>query len=149
VPSAPQTPSKPLRESDLHTGNDHEGHKDLSEEFRKATIPVPKIYTQEQVDQMLKLASAGINITVERVEGKEGKPEKEEEKHDSPRSLRATPYVAPPSISNDMMKVEMGKSIILSSLKGYALKKWGNQVKGYEANRLDEYSSFKYALNKA
>ena len=77
---------------------------------------------------MLKLASAGINITVERVEGKEGKPEKEEEKHDSPRSLRATPYVAPPSISNDMMKVEMGKSIILSSLKGDALKKWGNQV---------------------
>ena len=33
--TAPQTPSKPLRESDHHTGNDHEGHKDLSEEFRK------------------------------------------------------------------------------------------------------------------
>jgi hypothetical protein len=33
--TAPQTPSKPLRESDLHTGNDREGHKDLSEEFRK------------------------------------------------------------------------------------------------------------------
>ena len=95
---------------------------------------VLKTYTQEQVDQMLKLASAGINITVERVEGKEGKPEKEEEKHDSPRSLRATPYVAPPSISTDMMKVEMGKSIVLSSLKGDALKKWGNQVKGYESS---------------
>jgi hypothetical protein len=67
-------------------------------------------------------------------ESKEGKPEKEEEKHDSPRSLRATPYVAPPSISTDMMKVEMGKSIVLSSLKGDALKKWGNQVKGYESS---------------
>ena len=104
VPTATalQTSSKPMNEPDLHSEDD--------------PGPAPKTYTQEQVDQMLKLASAGINITVERVEGKEGKPEKEEEKHDSPRSLRATPYVAPPSISNDMMKVEMGKSIILSSL---------------------------------
>ena len=85
-----------MRESDLHTGNDHKGHKDLSEEFRKATIPAPKTYTQEQVDEMLKLASAGMKVSVEKVEGKEGKPEKDEEKHDSLRSSRATPYVALP-----------------------------------------------------
>ncbi len=42
----------------------------------KATIPAPKTNTQEQVDQTLKLASAGIKVTVERVEGKEGKLEK-------------------------------------------------------------------------
>ena len=35
----------------------------------KATIPAPKTNTQEQVDQTLKLASAGIKVTVERVEG--------------------------------------------------------------------------------
>ena len=93
---AHQTPSKPLKESDLQTGNDHEGHKDLSEEFRKASIPTPKTYTQEQVGQMLKLASAGIKVSVEKVEEKEGKPEKEEEKHDSLRSSRATPYVPLP-----------------------------------------------------
>ena len=75
----------------------------------KATIPAPKTNTQEQVDQTLKLASAGIKVTVERVEGKEGKLEKEEEKHDSPRSSRATPYVTPPSVSTDMIKVEMEK----------------------------------------
>ena len=33
-----------------------------------------------------------------------------------------------------MMKVEMGKSIVLSSLKGDALKKWENQIKGYESS---------------
>ncbi len=76
VLSAPQTPSKPLREEDLHTGNPHEGHKDLSEEFRKATIPMPKTYTQEQVDQMLRLASAGIKATVEKVEEKERETQK-------------------------------------------------------------------------
>jgi hypothetical protein len=53
--TAPQTPNKPLREEDLHTGNPHEGHKDLSEEYRRATVPTPKTYTQEQVDQMLKV----------------------------------------------------------------------------------------------
>jgi hypothetical protein len=85
-----------LRESDLHTGNDHEGHEDLSEEFRKVTIPAPpKTYTQEQVDQTLKLASAGIKVTVERVEGKEGKLEKEEEKHDSPPILESYPLCDP------------------------------------------------------
>ena len=100
----------------------------------KATIPAPKTNTQEQVDQTLKLASAGIMVTVERVEGKEGKLEKEEEKHDSPRSLRATPYVTPISVSTDMMKVEMGKTIVLPSLKGGAIKKWGTLVQGYEAS---------------
>ena len=129
---APQTPSKPLRESDLHTGNDHEGHKDLSEEFRKATIPAPKTYTQEQVDEMLKLASVGMKVSVEKVEGKEGKPEKDEEKHDSLRSSRATPYVAPPSVSSDIMKIEIGKAIVLPSLKVDTIKKWGHLVQGYE-----------------
>ena len=100
----------------------------------KATIPAPKTNTQEQVDQTLKLASAGIKVTVERVEGKEGKLEKEEEKHDSPRSSRAAPYVTPPSVSTDMMKVEMGKTMVLPSLKGDAIKKWGTLVQGYEAS---------------
>ncbi len=77
---------------------------------------------------MLKIASAGIKVTVEKVEGKEGKLEKEEWKHDSLRSSRDTPYVAPPSVSSDLMKVEMGKTIVLSSLKGDAIKKWGTLV---------------------
>jgi hypothetical protein len=63
---------------------------------------------------VLKLASAGIKVTVEKVEGKEGKLKKEEEKHDSPRSSRATPYVSPPSVSSGLMKVEMAKTIVLS-----------------------------------
>ena len=92
--TAPQTPSKPLKEEDLHTGNPHEGRKDLSEDFGGASIPMSKTYTQEQVDQMLKLASAGAKITVEKEEEKEEKPEKEEEK--SSRSSRAVPYVALP-----------------------------------------------------
>ena len=129
--TAPQTP-KPLREEDLHTGNPHEGRKDLSKEFRNATVPMPKTYTQEQVDQMLKLASAGIKVTVEKVEEKEGKPEKEEEKQESSRSSRAIPYVAPPSVSSDMMKIEMGKAIVLPSLEEKAIKLWGNKVQGYE-----------------
>ena len=66
----------------------------------KATIPAPKTNTQEQVDQTLKLASAGIKVTVERVEGWEGKLEKE----------------------------EMGKTMVLPSLKGDAIKKWGTLV---------------------
>ena len=48
----------------------------------KATIPAPKTNTQEQVDQTLKLASAGIIVTVGKVEEKEEKPEKEEEKQE-------------------------------------------------------------------
>ena len=114
--TAPQTPGLPMKGADLHT-EDHGAFKDLSDEFRKATIPAPKTYTQEQVDQMLKLASTGVKVTIERVEGKEEEPEKEEEKHDSSRSSRAIPFVAPPSVGADMMKVEMTKTIILTSLK--------------------------------
>ena len=81
---------------------------------------------------MVKLASAGVKVSVEKVEGKEGKPEREEEKHDSLRSSRAIPYVAPPSSSSDIMKIEMGKTIVLPSLKADTIKKWGQAVQGYE-----------------
>ena len=130
--TAPQTPSKPLREEDLHTGNPHEEQKDLSEEFRRATIPMPKTYTQEQVDQMLKLASAGAKVTVEKEGEKEEKPEKEEEK--SSRTSRAIPYVAPPSISSDVMKVEVGKAIVSPSLEDKHIKLWGTKVQGFETS---------------
>ena len=90
--------------------------------------------TQEQVDQMLKLASAGIKVTVEKFEEKEGKPEKEEEKQESFRSSRATPYVAPPSVSSDMIKIEMGKTIVLRSLEDKHIKAWGTKVQGFETS---------------
>ncbi len=51
-----------------------------------------------------------------------------------PRSSRATPYVTPPSVSTDMIKVEMEKTMVLPSLKGDAIKKWGTLVQGYEAS---------------
>ena len=93
---------------------------------------MPKTYTQEEVDQMIKLDSAGAKVSVEKVEEKEEKPGKEEEKQESSRSSRAIPYVAPPSVSSDMMKIEMGKTIVLPSLKGDAIKRWGHLVQGYE-----------------
>ena len=73
-------------------------------------------------------------VTVEKVEEKEGKPEKEEEKQESSRSSRATPYVAPSSVSSDMMKIEMAKTIILPALEEKAIKVWGNKVQGYETS---------------
>jgi hypothetical protein len=71
-------------------------------------------------------------VTVGKVEEKEEKPEKEEEKQDSSRSSRAIPYVAPLSVSTDLMKVEMGKTIVLPSLEDKAIKLWGNRVQGFE-----------------
>ncbi len=50
-----------------------------------------------------------------------------------PRSSRANPYVTPPSVSTDMIKVEMVKTMVLPSLKGDAIKKWGTLVQGYES----------------
>ena len=88
-----------MKESELdRLGFDHDSHQSPSDQFKAATIPALKvIFTQEHVEQMLKLASEGVKVTFEKVEGKEGKLEKEEEEHDSSQSLRATPYVAPPS----------------------------------------------------
>ena len=96
------------------------------------------------MDQTLKLASEGIKVSVEKVEGKEGKPEKEEEKHDSLRSSRAITYVAPLSGSSDIMKIEIGKTIVLPSLKGDAIKRWGHLVKkhyGKERMRNEKFSA--------
>ena len=83
---------------------------------------------------MVKLASAGAKVTVEKVEKKEEKPGKEEEKQESSRSSRAIPYVAPPSVSSDVMKIEMGKTIVLPSLEDKHIKLWGTKVQGFETS---------------
>ena len=107
-----------MKESELdHSGLDHDSHQSPSDQFKAATIPALKvIFTQEQVEQMLKLASEGVKVTFEKSRGRKGNLKKEEEEHDSSQSLRAPPYVAPPSVSSDLMKVKMGKTIVLLSL---------------------------------
>ncbi len=62
TPVAPQIPSKHMKESK------HDSHQSPSDQFKAATIPSLKvIFTQEQVEQMLKIASEGVKVTFEKV----------------------------------------------------------------------------------
>jgi hypothetical protein len=63
-----------MKESELdRSGLDHDSHQSPSDQFKAATIPALKvIFTQEQVEQMLKLASEGVKVTFEKSRGRKG-----------------------------------------------------------------------------
>jgi hypothetical protein len=63
-----------MKEAELdRSGLDHDSHQSPSDQFKVATIPALKvIFTQDQVEKMLKLSSEGVKVTFEKSRGRKG-----------------------------------------------------------------------------
>ena len=128
----PQTPSNPLKVSDLSQHEDHHtGHQDLSDAFKAATIPDPRkkdTFTRQEVERMFQLANTKMPSEME-----EEKKDSEKGKGNQPQSQLSAPYVAPTNNATDMAKLEALKNVSLASLKQDAIKKWGVEVQNFES----------------
>lgn len=76
---------------------DHDSHQSPSDQFKAATIPALKvIFTQEQVEQMLKLASEGVKVTFEKSRGRKGNLKRKRKSMIRPDPWELTPMCPRP-----------------------------------------------------